>query len=396
MGSPYRKMSSVLSLCRCRVDGCQLVHWEMMRRHWLLVGACGWVLLLLMVASRFINYNLRVPDDYGGKAESRTWTELSINTVKPQRPILHPNNMSQSNVGVFSTVPSDWHSVEERRLDLLASVCRNSSLRNVTHTSVNKFVLDRIFVCDKHKILFCQTPKVGNTQWKKVLIVLNGKFSKVEDIPEDMVHDHEKNGLPRLSSLKENEIRERLDNYFKFFIVRDPFERIISAFKDKFVKNPRFEPWYKHDIAPAIIRKYRKIHRDPDDSSSHKAPGLRFEDFVRYLGDIPGQKRLNRQFGQHVIHWITYVELCAPCDITYNVVGHHETLDRDAPYILKAAGIEHLVSYPTIPPGITRYNRTKVENYFSEISKRDIGRLYERFQGDFRLFGYPRPDFLLD
>ncbi|XP_031414776.1 carbohydrate sulfotransferase 10 isoform X2 [Clupea harengus] len=366
----------------------------MMRRHWLLVGACGWVLLLLMVASRFINFNLHVPDDYGGKVEARTWTELSARTAKPQRTIPQPNSMSA--VDVFPTIPSDWRSVEERRLDQLASVCRNASLRNLTHTSINKFVLDRIFVCDKQKILFCQTPKVGNTQWKKVLIVLNGKYSKVEDIPEDMVHDHEKNGLPRLSSLKENEIRERLDTYFKFFIVRDPFERIISAFKDKFVKNPRFEPWYKHDIAPAIIRKYRKIHRDPDDSSSHEAPGLRFEDFVRYLGDVSGQKRLNRQFGPHVIHWVTYVELCAPCDISYSMVGHHETLDRDAPYILKAAGIEHLVSYPTIPPGITLYNRTKVERYFSGIGKRDVRRLYERFQGDFNLFGYPRPDFLLD
>lgn len=188
----------------------------------------------------------------------------------------------------------------------------------------------------------------------------------------------------------------RLNTYFKFFIVRDPFERIISAFKDKFVKNPRYEPWYKHDIAPAIIRKYRKIHRDPDVSSGPEAPGLRFEDFVRYLGDVSGQKRLNHQFGQHVIHWVTYVELCAPCDISYNVVGHHETLNRDAPYILKGAEIEHLVSYPTIPPGITLYNRTKVESYFAGISKRDLRRLYERFHGDFSLFGYPRPNFLLD
>ena len=70
---------------------------------------------------------------------------------------------------------SDWRSVEAKRLELLSAVCKNSTLRNLTHTSINKFVLDRIFVCDKHKILFCQTPKVGNTQWTKVLIVLNGE-----------------------------------------------------------------------------------------------------------------------------------------------------------------------------------------------------------------------------
>ncbi|KAG2456537.1 CHSTA sulfotransferase, partial [Polypterus senegalus] len=135
------------------------------------------------------------------------------------------------------------------------------------------------------------------------------------------------------------------------------------------------------------MRKYRRNHSE--------AKGLQFEDFVRYLGD-PNHKRLDRQFGDHIIHWITYVELCAPCDIVYNAIGHHETLERDAPYILKAAGIDHLVSYPTIPPGITLYNKTKVEQYFSGIGKRDIQRLYARFQGDFTLFGYKKPDFLLD
>lgn len=256
--------------------------------------------------------------------------------------------------------------------------------------------------------------------------MLTGAFSSVEEIPENLVHDHEKNGLPRLSSLPPREITHRsvnkwpcsftrtkpsplpfkhdfasslcffslnrLNTYFKFLIVRDPFERLISAFKDKFVKNPRFEPWYKHDIAPAIIRKYRKSHRYSDTTAS----GLHFEDFVRYLGDAEGRRRVDRQFGEHIIHWVTYAELCAPCEIHYSVIGHHETLEQDAPYILKAAGIEQVVSYPAIPPGITRYNRTKVESYFSGISKRDIRRLYTRYQGDFYLFGYPSPDFLMN
>lgn len=178
-----------------------------------------------------------------------------------------------------------------------------------------------------------------------------------------------------------------LKTYFKFFIVRDPFERLISAFKDKFVHNPRFEPWYRHEIAPGIIRKYRRNRTE--------TRGIQFEDFVRYLGD-PNHRWLDLQFGDHIIHWVTYVELCAPCEIRYSVIGHHETLEEDAPYILKEAGIDHLVSYPTIPPGITVYNKTKVEHYFLGISKRDIRRLYARFEGDFKLFGYQKPDFLLN
>ncbi|XP_075995121.1 carbohydrate sulfotransferase 10 [Genypterus blacodes] len=356
-----------------------------MRPHWLLLGACGWVLLLLVFVSKFISF--RAVDDYGERSGAQTWTvpgTKAVQAAAASEPAkLQPTEQPSA---------ADWPSVVEKRAELVSSVCEDLSLRNLTHVHINRFVLDRIFVCDKHKILFCQTPKVGNTQWKKVLMVLNGAYSSVEDIPESLVHDHEKNGLPRLSTLSPPEITHRLSSYFKFFIVRDPFERLISAFKDKFVKNPRFEPWYKHDIAPAIVRKYRKLHRD----SERPGTGLRFEDFVRYLGDGEGRRRMDRQFGDHIIHWVTYAELCAPCEIHYSAVGHHETLERDAPHILSAAGIEQLVSYPPIPPGITRYNRTKVERYFSDISRRDVRRLYARYQGDFRLFGYPSPDFLLD
>lgn len=365
---------------------------EAMRHYWLLIGACGWVLLILMFLSKFISF--RAVDDYGERAGSQSGTVPGTKVVVKPVGMSSPEKQAPKSSDQPTAVPTvaDWQSVAQKRIELLSTVCKNSSLRNLTHVSISKFVLDRIFVCDKHKILFCQTPKVGNTQWKKVLIVLNGAFQTVEEIPENLVHDHEKNGLPRLSSLTQQEINHRLDTYFKFLIVRDPFERLISAFKDKFVKNPRFEPWYKHDIAPAIVRKYRKSHR----SNDLVASGLHFEDFVRYLGDVEGHRRIDRQFGEHIIHWVTYAELCAPCKIHYSVVGHHETLEQDAPYILKAAGIDTLVTYPAIPPGITRYNRTKVEHYFSGISKRDVRRLYARYQGDFHLFGYPSPDFLLN
>ncbi|XP_044781598.2 carbohydrate sulfotransferase 10 isoform X3 [Bubalus bubalis] len=401
-----------------------------MHHQWLLLAACFWVIFMFMVASKFITLTFKDPDEQAQSGScAQLWFELHFNSNAGERKKQFPwdsrRNVAKISTGVgelrgvraysakqeflFLTavpdagrLPGETHFPEElkptgkvlveplvytQRLELMRNVCREDALRNLSHTAVSKFVLDRIFVCDKHKILFCQTPKVGNTQWKKVLIVLNGAFPSIEEIPENVVHDHEKNGLPRLSSFSEAEIQKRLKTYFKFFIVRDPFERLISAFKDKFVHNPRFEPWYRHEIAPGIIRKYRRNRTE--------TRGIQFEDFVRYLGD-PNHRWLDLQFGDHIIHWVTYVELCAPCEITYSVVGHHETLEDDAPYILREAGIDHLVAYPTIPLGITAYNRTKVEHYFLGISKRDIRRLYARFEGDFKLFGYQKPEFLLN
>ncbi|KAM8976511.1 carbohydrate sulfotransferase 10-like [Pelodytes ibericus] len=354
-----------------------------MHHRWLLLVASFWVLFMLMVASKFITITMKDPEGYGVKQGSLTvLPEVEKITVTEAKKLqIETQTTAKPMKGISLT-----NRIHKERIELLRNMCQNEALGNLSHTTISKFVLDRIFVSDKHKILFCQTPKVGNTQWKKVLIVLNGVFPSIDVIPENVVHDPERNGLPRLSSFSIPDIQERLASYFKFLIVRDPFERLISAFKDKFVHNPRFEPWYKHDIAPVIIRKYRKDRRE-------SIGGLQFKDFVRYLGD-PNHRFLDLQFGEHIIHWVTYVELCAPCEINYNVIGHHETLENDAPYILQQAGIDRLVSYPTIPPGITNYNKSKVEHYFSKVAKRDIKRLYARFKGDFKLFGYEEPTFL--
>ncbi|XP_077466642.1 carbohydrate sulfotransferase 10-like [Stigmatopora argus] len=361
-----------------------------MRHRWLFLGACCLVLLNLYLVVKIISH--RAVDEYKERLGVQSTTVPGNTSRKLPLPTAEKTVSLQPDQSSAAPTIDEWDSVNDKRLQLLSTVCKNSTLRNLTHTPINKFVLDRIFVSDKHNILFCQTPKVGNTQWKKVLITLDGAFSRVEEIPENLVHDDKKNGLRRLSSLTPQEITHRLRSYFKFFIVRDPFERLISAFSDKFVKNARFKLRYGHDIAPAIIRKYRRRDRDGERAAS----GLHFEDFVRYLGDIEGRRHLDPQFGKPIIHWMTYAELCAPCDIPYDVIGHHETLEQDAGYILKRAGIEHLVSYPAIPPGISRYNKTKIEHYFSGISKRDIRRLYARFQGDFDLFGYQKPYFLLN
>ncbi|KAJ3584179.1 hypothetical protein NHX12_014675 [Muraenolepis orangiensis] len=359
---------------------------QKMRHHWLLLGACGWVLLILMFASKFISF--RSADDYGDKPNAQSGTVKST-------PLFGPGGLAPS------ASPSDivWLDTSAKRLELLSAACHNGSISATAENRepVNKFVMDRIFVCDKHKILFCQTPKVGNTQWKKVLIVLNGDFATVDEVPEDIVHRHDKNHLRRLSSFTPSEINERLKSYFKFFIVRDPFERLISAFKDKFVENPRFEPWYKTQIAPAIIHKYRRDHRHTPAATGDAAPstGLRFREFVRYLADGDGRRRhMDYEFGEAVIHWATYGELCAPCRIGYGAVGHHETLERDVPHILRAAGVQGLVEYPAIPAGITRYNRTKVERYFAGVSGTEARKLYARYRADFLLFGYPPPSFL--
>lgn len=69
------------------------------------------------------------------------------------------------------------------------------------------------------------------------MLTLTGAFSSVEEIPENLVHDHEKNGLPRLSSLPPREITHRLVNRWACRIVavcpiRETFHLFIFVSTD--------------------------------------------------------------------------------------------------------------------------------------------------------------------
>ncbi|XP_037663628.1 carbohydrate sulfotransferase 10-like isoform X2 [Choloepus didactylus] len=177
------------------------------QHQWLLLAACFWVIFMFMVASKFITLAFKDPDVHSAKHELLLLTtmpeagKLPEETRVPEE--LKPTGRMLSGSRLAQPL------VYMERLELVRNVCRDEALKNLSHTAISKFVLDRIFVCDKHKILFCQTPEVGNTQWKKVLIVLNGAFPSTEEIPENVVHDHEKNGLPRLSSFSDAEIQKR-------------------------------------------------------------------------------------------------------------------------------------------------------------------------------------------
>uniref|UniRef100_V9LF04 Carbohydrate sulfotransferase n=1 Tax=Callorhinchus milii TaxID=7868 RepID=V9LF04_CALMI len=146
---------------------------ENMRHRSLLLAVCGWAVFMLLFVSKFITLSLRDKEEYGNKPHTLDWTATRyVKKAEYQGPTLHMG--SQASQSILDEVGDHWESIHTERLNLLKNMCRNASLRNLTHSRITKFVLDRIFVCDKHKILFCQTPKVGNTQWKKVLIVLNG------------------------------------------------------------------------------------------------------------------------------------------------------------------------------------------------------------------------------
>ena len=227
----------------------------------------------------------------------------------------------------------------------------------------NSSDLQYIVVDDKNKIIYCTIPKVGTTTWKRILGELRGL--------KQGINIHRFNLWSRLYQYTEEERTERIQTYFKFLFVREPLHRLLSAYKNKFMGKDRK---VSKSAREEIIKSYRPQDYKPNGDVNHDNI-ISFAEFTRYFSsDIPRNQ-----------HWRQYEKLCHPCVINYDFIGHLETLEDDAPLLLKMAGIDNRVTFPPI------HNSTatsEVLEYYSQVPARDINRLGELYRNDFEMFGY--------
>lgn len=75
--------------------------------------------------------------------------------------------------------------------------------------------------------------KVACTNWKRILMILTEKWNdtNVLSIPASLAHS---TGMfPSLGNFSEDERANIVDNYTKLIFVRHPFERLLSAYRNK-------------------------------------------------------------------------------------------------------------------------------------------------------------------
>lgn len=233
--------------------------------------------------------------------------------------------------------------------------------------------LDHILVDVKRKLLYCYVPKVACTNWKRVFMILMGtaKAENVSTIPAEIVH--RKSTFPRLSDYTTDEAKFFIENFTKYVFVRHPFERLLSAFRNKLETRSQRSKYFQTRIGRTIVRNYRK---QATNRSLEFGDDVTFEEFAAYLVD-----RYVPSFNEH---WKPISELCYPCLIRYDFIGKYETLQSDAEFLLRAIN-ESRITFPRV----RRSNTTaRVSAYYNNLSSPIIARLYNIFVLDFKLFSY--------
>ena len=116
----------------------------------------------------------------------------------------------------------------------------------------------------------------------------------------------------------------------------------------------------------------------PYDVDQNGDNNVSFPEFVQFYS-----RQMNRN-----PHWRQYEQLCHPCVVNYDFIGHLETLQQDAQLLLKIAGVDGRVTFPPI------HNATSLSDvlqYYSMVSSKYIARLGEIYRNDFEMFGYEFP-----
>lgn len=224
--------------------------------------------------------------------------------------------------------------------------------------------------------IWCLVPKVGSTSWVKLFLQV--WFSN------PMYKENKEYHVALSSAWKKTE--KSLDLYFwkklskntfSFLFSRHPFERILSAYRDKleFATETLLERY-----GGRILQKYRK-HK-PSDEKYANIPT--FREFVEYLVNEP-ISAMNR-------HWIPISDLCMPCHIDYDIIGRKDTMKADSEVILNKIGIEEELQVTHVSGG--KGSDQTLKEYYSQLDIKLLNQLYKLYELDFLLFNYTIDSYL--
>uniref|UniRef100_A0A3Q3DJW1 Carbohydrate sulfotransferase n=1 Tax=Hippocampus comes TaxID=109280 RepID=A0A3Q3DJW1_HIPCM len=237
-----------------------------------------------------------------------------------------------------------------------------------------KTLLQHVLVNDEYRFLYCYVPKVACSNWKRVLKVLGGALESV-DVKIKMDH---RSDLTFLSSLKPEGIRYRLQHYFKFMFVREPMERLLSAYRNKFGEIESYQRKYGAEI----VKRYRKSRGGK--GSRVAGDDVTFAEFVRYLLD-EDVERMNE-------HWMPMYNLCQPCALRYDFIGSYEHLERDAEFVLRSVGVPPHVGFPARQSWYKPVTAETLHYYLCSLPQKLLRELLPKYILDFSLFAYPLPN----
>lgn len=165
---------------------------------------------------------------------------------------------------------------------------------------------------------------------------------------------------------------ERLKTYYKFTIVRNPLERLVSSYRNK-IEPPlighslKFPNYIKRQIfehsRPVVYQHW--LQRGANYNIS-----ITFSEFVEYFID---------SFKDHLNpHIKPFTGLCHPCSVPYDFYGHFNHYSRDVRMVIDRVGMNRSHYHDRSLYASNSANTASVmDTYYQGLTRMQRARLYD-------------------
>ena len=248
-----------------------------------------------------------------------------------------------------------------------------------------------------HGLANCLNAKVGSSTWLNNFVNLlppgaekksfklaksNGKdirysttFMSKFNIPKEWINHFNKLNTkePFLTALEKKFESKKI---LSFSFVRHPFERLVSAYKDKVLSKKCCKGQHKIRCCKGYYMKSSK-RWSPTIQAWYMKNDRTFPAFVELVLKENKNLAINP-------HWRPFYLRCFYCDLTYNVIGRMETFNEDFRYIILKKNLKGAI--PLNPSRENQAANPNIErkqeslNYFSQLSRLQIQQLYKHLK----------------
>ena len=262
------------------------------------------------------------------------------------------------------------------RVSRIRAVCRDNK-RN-EHVQLDK--LGHMKVDLKNKIIVCVVPYTGssilhNTLTSDAFHTTTPSASYFVD--DGIVHT---DGMLPLNKYRAVQAKSMLINFRKVMFARHPLDRLAFVYYKNVIIGLGTGGDFNMKHGRTIIRKFRT---NPSKDSLRTGRNVTFSEFVKYIIHLWDN---NIRFD---FDWKPIYELCLPCSIAYDFVGHFEYLKEDLHYILKSLDNEFSVKYSRFQ---TDFSNKNMRDVYRNIPSGDIMKLKEIYEMDFLMHNYSYTD----
>ncbi|KAJ8688251.1 hypothetical protein QAD02_024046 [Eretmocerus hayati] len=311
------------------------------------------------------------------------FTIVSVDVVDNEAPVMDEleetfNVHTPMDVNTFERILKTNENVMEQILQ----VCKENNLTEAK----SRIFRNNFFHSPQHNGLFCWIKRSASTSFAKLFSDINGQ-TRTHNDDNDFSFLFPKTNVSLDYLMKDSRT-------FKFLAVRHPFERLVSAYRDRIEDNSNFKsqawvyvPKIFHLTRPDLF-KPSGVLEETLGKIFYQNRRLKlvptFEEFIRWL--------LQEDPTQYDSHWDRYYQHCSLCHVRYNQVlklDNYTTDELDFTFYHLNLGRHHSLRIHQLQEtkgGQTNFEQTC--NYFKNLSHASIVSLYEKYRIDFDMLNY--------